>query len=294
MKNSNDSALYSLTFLIIILSIVVTATGVFYTNGGKAFEVINQYGDIVKMYGDGIYAHDSYFKAPIFRGSDFTILFLAVPLLIAATIIDIKKKTLKQRLFLTSVISIFAYYSISIVFGVMYNSLHLLYIALFSACFFAMIVAMSGINYKEVEQSMTQVLPYKGIYVFLALTGAALLVAWLPDIIGALLNNRSLALIEVYTTEITYVLDMGIISPMAFICLHLLKKRNGMGYVLFEMLLTVCIIIGIMLLVQTIFQLSAGIDIPLPALITKVGSFVMLALFALYFNIRFMRAMNEQ
>lgn len=293
MVNTNNKALHSLAFLMVILSIAVTATGAFYTTGGDAFEVTNQYGDIVKMYGDGIYAHDSYFRAPIFRGSDVTILFVAVPLLIAALILDIKRTSLKSRLFLTSVISIFTYYSTSIAFGVTYNSLHLLYIVLFSVSFFALIVAMTGINYKEVAKSMTNALPYRGIYTFLVLTAVALFVAWLPDIISALLANQPLGMIEVYTTEITYVLDMGIISPLALICLYLLKNRNGMGYVLLFMLLTVCLIIGIMLPVQTLFQLSAGIHLPLPALITKDVSFVVLAVVALYFNIRFIKSMNN-
>lgn len=294
MKKSSNKALYTLTFMIVILSIVITAIGVFYTTGSKAFEVANQYGDTVRMYGDGIYAHDSYFRAPIFRGSDFTILFVAVPLLIISLLLNIKKTSLKRRLFLTSIISVFTYYSASIVFGVTYNSLHLVYIALFSASFFALIAAMMRIDCKEVEKSMTQALPYKGIYVFLIFTGVALFGAWLPDIISALVANRSLALIEVYTTEVSYVLDMGIISPMALLCLHLLKKRNGMGYLLLSMLLTICLVMGMMLPIQTVFQLSAGIDIPLPALISKVGSFVILALFALYFKIRFMRAIREQ
>jgi hypothetical protein len=280
--------------MVVVLAIAVTSIGVFYTTGGEPFEVTNQYGDIVKMYGDGIYAHDSFFRAPIFRGSDSTILFAAVPLLIVALILDIKRTSLKSRLFLTSVISVFTYYSTSITFGVTYNSLLLLYISFFSVSFFALIVAMTGINYKAVEKSMTNVsLPYKGIYTFLVLTAVALFVAWLPDIINALLADQPLAMIEVYTTEITYGLDMGIMSPMALICLYLLKNRNGMGYVLLFMLLTICVIIGIMLPIQTLFQLSAGIYLPIPALITKNVSFVILAIFALYFNIRSIKSMNN-
>jgi hypothetical protein len=291
---SNNKILYTLAFVILILSSIITALGVFYSNGGKSFEVMNQYGDVVKMYGDGIYAHDSYFRAPIFRGTDFSILILAIPLLIITTLMNMKKNTLKRRLVLTSVIFIFTYYSVSIVFGVNYNSLHLLYTALFSASFFALIIAMTGLNYKEVEKSITKKLPYKGIYIFLALIGVALFAAWLPDIISAMIANSSLALIEVYTTEITYVLDMGIISPMALICLYLVTKRNGMGFVLLHMLLSICMIIGVMLPIQTIFQVTAGIVIPLPVLITKVGSFVVLAIFAVYFNFRMIRSIKEQ
>ncbi|MGH4140066.1 hypothetical protein [Clostridium sp.] len=65
-----------------------------------------------------------------------------------------------------------------------------------------------------------------------------------------------------------------------------MKKRRGMGYVLLVMLLTLCIVIGIMIPIQTAFQISAGIELPLVAIVTKGASFVVLALFALYFNIK--------
>ena len=41
-----------------------------------------------------------------------------------------------------------------------------------------------------------------------------------------------------------------------------------------------------MLPIQTIFQLAAGISIPIPALITKVFIFVLLAVFAVFFDYR--------
>jgi hypothetical protein len=289
LSRNNSMSLYIVTFIIIVLSIVTTLVGLLYTTGGKAFDFVNQYGDMVKIYGDGLYAHDSYFMAPIFRGTDFTIICFAIPSLIIELILDAKKKTLRNRLFLTSVISIFTYYSASIAFGVTYNILHLIYIALFSASLFGLIIAMGSLDKKLVAESVRDKLPFKGIYVFLALTGIALIVAWLPDIINSLVAGRSLELIEVYTTAVTYILDMGVIGPVALICLYQLKKRNGMGYILLEMLLTVCIIVGVMLPIQTVFQVSAGIELPLAALITKVASFVVLAFFALYFNIKFLK-----
>jgi hypothetical protein len=293
MSKSNHKTLHIITFLIIVLGTLTSAVGLLYTTGGKAYDFVNQYGDKVKIYGDGLYAHDSYFMAPIFRGTDFTIISLVIPMLIVALILDIKKNTLKTRLFLMSVISILTYYSASIAFGVTYNMMHLVYIALFSTSLFGLIIAMGSLDKKQVAKSMGGALPYKEIYIFLALTGIALIVAWLPDIINSLVTGRSLELIEVYTTAITYVLDMGIIGPVALICLFQLKKRSGMGYILLAMLLTVSMVIGIMLPIQTVFQVSAGVEIPLAAIITKAGSFVILAIFALYFNIRFFKNMKS-
>jgi hypothetical protein len=289
MSRNKDKSLHLLTLLIIVLSIITSAVGLLYTTGGKTYDFVNQYGDTVKIYGDGLYAHDSYFMAPIFRGTDFTILFIAIPILITALILDIKRKGLKYRIFLMSVISLFTYYSVSIALGVTYNILHLIYIALFSSSFFGLIIAISTIDKEQVENSMGDKLSVKGIYVFLLLTGISLIVAWLPDIIKSLALGRSLELIEVYTTQITYVLDMGIIAPAALICLYELKKQRGIGYILLPLLLMVCTIIGIMLPIQTVFQIKAGIFLPVGVIVTKVSIFTVLAFFAIYFNIKFHR-----
>ena len=48
------------------------------------------------------------------------------------------------------------------------------------------------------------------------------------------------------------------------------------------MILRVCIAVGVMLPIQTIFQLAAGISIPIPALATKVFIFVLLSVFAVF------------
>lgn len=286
MRIQRNKSLYILTGFMIALGIVITALGLFYTTGGTPFYFINQFGDTVKIYGDGIYAADSYFRAPIFKGTDFAILFVAIPLLVISLVLDIKKGTIKSRMFLMSVITIITYYSTSIAIGVSYNNLHLLYITLLAVSFFGFIIAIGSIDRKILEESISINIPCKGIYTFLIVTGIVLIVAWIPDIVTALIANRSLAMIEVYTTEITYVLDMGIMGPSAILCIFLLKKRKGLGYIILSSLLTFSCIMGILLPIQTVFQLMAGIELPLPVIITKVFSFVLLALFALYYNIK--------
>ena len=275
-----------LVICIISVLIIITVVGIGSFNIDKSYIISNQYGNDVKIFGSGIYAHDSYFKAPIFIGSDFTMLFLVVPMAIITLINEIKKRTIKSKLALISVVGTILYYSTSIVFGVTYNALHLAYIALFSSTFFAFIILLKSIRIDELRRMQKWILPSRGLSIFLILTGIALFVAWLPDIFTSLVNKESLALIEVYTTEITYVLDMGIISPTIFICLYLLKKKDGMGDVLLAIILNLCSVIGIMLPVQSVFQKLAGIEIPIQALITKLGIFVVLASVALYFNIR--------
>jgi uncharacterized membrane protein len=277
---------YFLVVVMLILALFVSGTGLFSKSGGTSRTVVNAYGDTIKLYGEGIYRYDSFFRAPIFRGTDFTIFFLVCPLLLAVLVLDVRRRTNRTRLLLLSMTGCVLYYATNIAFGVAYNSFHLVYIALLSSSFFALAAGVFHLDLPSLESASKGTLPLNGLTVFLSLTGLALFVAWLPDILTALKANRPLLLIEQYTTEVTYVLDMGIIAPACLLCVYLLHKKKALGYVLLDFLLTLCVVVGIMLPVQTIFQITAGIPLPLPVLLTKVGSFCALALFAFYFRIK--------
>jgi hypothetical protein len=276
--------------LLLLLTLLVTTCGICSFSTAHTYDTVNQYGKTIKMWGAGIYAHDSYFKAPIFIGSDFTILIFVIPM---ATLTFIKaKKTQSVEQFIRSfeVFCLLLYYSASLALGVTYNYLHLAYIALFSLCFFGVWLMLIELHTLEVRQGKVCLYPFtKGMKIFLLMAGISLFVAWLPDIIASIINKTSLDLIEVYTTEITYVLDMGIISPLMFITYHQIKHGKFIGYVLIRMIFKVCMIIGIMLPIQSVFQMLAGVLIPLPALITKVLIFVLLAAFAAFFEYRLKR-----
>ena len=281
---NNRAFVISNIFLIVFL-LIITISGVCSFNTANTYEITNQYGDTVKMWGYGVYTHDSFFKAPIFIGSDFTILLFIVPLAIFTFIKTIKNTTAENYIYSFGVLGALLYYSSSLAFGVTYNILHLLYIALFGLCFFGvgfLFVKLHGLSIcKNKVCTYTFTL---GMKIFLIVAGVSLFVAWLPDIVTSIINGTSLELIEVYTTEITYVLDMGIVSPLMFITYYLLKMNSFVGYVLLRMILKICMVVGIMLPLQTVFQLMAGISVPIPALCTKVLIFVMLAGFALYFE----------
>ncbi len=268
-----------LSIITILILAIVSIAGVLSLDFSKSYEVVNQYGDSVKIYGNGIYAHDSYLKAPIYIGTDFAILLVVVPLFVCSFIRNKKNRTQKTKLNLLSIYSAALYYAASISFGVTYNRLHLLYIALFSCTLFGVFSLARKIDTKELSYVTT-----KGTSIFLVLTGVALIAAWMPDIIPTIFTEKSLSLIEVYTTEITYVLDMGIIGPLCFVCLYLLRKKDELGTVLLGVLLKCCIVVGIMMIPQTICQIISGYETTLPILITKSGSFVLLGGFALYFN----------
>lgn len=285
--NDTKKIFGAMNVLTMLLVAVVTVTGVLSFSTSHSYEVVNQYGDSVKMWGCGIYKNDSFFKAPLYVGTDLTILLLVVPLSIWSFVRQRKEQSIESLIGCFGNLSLLLYYSASLAFGVTYNKLHLLYILLFSICLFSVCMLMSRFQTLGAKHEKVCTYPVtKGIKAFLPVSGISLFVAWLPNIITALAKGRPLELIEVYTTEVTYVLDMGIISPLMFIAFFLVRKGSFIGYVLLRMILRVCIYIGIILPVQTVFQLLAGVDLPIPALITKVGIFVALAFFAALFEHR--------
>ena len=77
------------------------------------------------------------------------------------------------------------------------------------------------------------------------------------------------------------------------VCLYLLKKNDGLGVILLAVLLKLCIIVGIMIIPQSICQAISGVELPLPALLTKALSFVALGGFAFYFNHRMYQEITD-
>lgn len=272
----------------IILLLITSISGILSLSFSHSYEIVNQYGDSVSVYGYGIYAHDSYFKAPLSIGADITMLVCGIPMFLHTWLRYCKTNSSSDKLKLISLYATALYYSASICFGVTYNKLVLVYILLFACCLFGMFSHISTI-------SVSKAVPLtKGLKAFLILSGIALFVAWLPDIIPTLLKDTTLPLIEVYTTEITYVLDMGIISPLCIATIYLLHHNKPLGALILACILKACIFVGIMMFPQTICQMLSGIVIPLPALLTKSASFILLGGFACYFNHRLYKGVETK
>lgn len=277
-----------LAVITIILLCITTISGIFSLDFSHSHNFINQYGQKVTLYGYGIYAFDTYFKAPISIGTDVCILFVLVPLFVLDYIKYRVKNDVVSELKLITVYAVSFYYAASMAFGVTYNRLFLIYLLLFSCSLFGMFAHIRQIRWNRFV-SIT-----KGAKVFLVCCGLALIVAWLPDVIPSLVNSGTLSQIGVYTTEITYVLDMGIISPLCFVCIYLSMQKNPLGTLIYAILLKACMIVGIMMIPQTVCQIASGIELPIPALVTKSMSFILLGGCAIYLNQNLYRRLNNE
>ncbi len=285
-------SLVVLSILTGLLALVQSAVGLFTQGGSGPFNFTTLHGETVQMWGRGIYFYDTYFKAPIFRGTDAVTLFLVLPLLAVAIGWYLRRGSLRAQLFLAGILSSLVYDSASVVLGTAYNNLFLEYIAYFGASVFALGLALASIDLQELASRISAKLPRRGMAVLLVVAGAAVLFAWLSDIINWM-QPGAVPGITSYTTEVTYAIDLALIAPLCFLTAVLILRRAAAGYLTGAILLILLTVIGVVVSVQTVFQLGAGIALAPGVIVGKTASFAILALFALWLVIRLIRSVSS-
>lgn len=280
-----NTLLNLLSYSTAALSFITAAAGLFYTTGGGSFAVQNIYGQHVELFGDGIYAYNSIMKAATFKGTDMAVLFM-IPLLLITTVL--KEKSVKAEFLQTGLLSSFLYYAASLAFGVSYNRLFSVYLLLFSASLFAFIFSLSNlIGSDNISGALLNRKLY-GTALYMIIAGCSVLV-WLTFIIPSIISVKPISNIEIYTTEPTFIFDLGIIFPVAVTCGFMLFKRKILGYKLTPVLLTLITMVGLCVICQTLVQLKVGIVIPLPQIIGMVATFVALGAISIILNVKFLR-----
>ena len=279
-----------LSIVILVCAIISASVGLFWDDGGSTYFLENVNGETVELFGNGLYATESLFKTPINKGTDAIILFVVVPIFLITTLL-LKKDNKKTKLLHLGLVGCFLYYSASISFGVSYNILFLVYIILFSASLFQLIISIVEIDKGKYDEEVISALPHKGLVIYLVLAGMSVFV-WLIEIITSIVSRMPPSIIGMNTTEPTFVIDIGIIAPTCFLTAILVYKRKQLGYILSVVLLTINSAIGIIVLSQTIFQKMYGVIISIEEFIPYVMVFVIMSIVATTFNIKILKLIN--
>ncbi|HET9587294.1 MAG TPA: hypothetical protein VFO91_00775 [Anaerolineales bacterium] len=286
-----SKAVILLAWLVALLSIVYASIGLFLQEAGSPFTFTTIRGTTVEIYGQGLYRYDSAFKAPILRGTDAVTLFICVPVLLIAVLLY-RRGSLRGGLLLTSILAYFLYNSASLAFGAAYNNLLLVYIVSFSASLFGFILAFDSIDLQALARHTSARFPRRGIAIFLFLAGLSLIV-WLLDIVSALAAGTVPPNLGPYTTEATYVIDLGIIFPTAFLAGVLVWRRASLGTLLACILMTLNASIGLVVASQSIMQALEGIVLTPSEFAAYVAPFVTLSLIATWLVILLFRSISS-
>lgn len=274
-----------LTAIAAVSTIISALFGLLYTYGGEYRTVTNIYGNKIILYGDGIYANNSLLKVGATKGTDIVMLLISVLLLFF--VIFLEKKSYINLLHI-GLLSCVLYSTTCLIMGVSFNSLFLLYLIQFSSTLFAFILALSSLFKSDIFKEEIYEKKLRGIATFLIVGGCSVLV-WLTFIIPAIVNGTPSEFIEVYTTEPTFVIDLGIIFPMCIYTAMSLLKKKKIAYILASLLLTLITCVGFCVIAQTIMQTKLGIVLNAGQLIGLVLSFVILGVIAIILNYKLVK-----
>jgi len=287
-----QSALNWLIPLIAILAVIIAGVGLFSQGGNGPFSFTTIYNDTVEIYGQGIYSHDSSFVAALFKGTDAITLFVDIPLLLVGYWLY-RRGSLRGSIFMTGVLTYFLYIGVTYTFSVIFNSLFLVYTALFSASLFATLIAFTTFDTQSLASKVNPGLPHRGMAIFMFGAGLGTLMLWLSELIGPLLAGQAPANLGPYTTMFTHGFDSAVITPATVVTGVYLLRRKPLGYLLAAPLLILCTNIGVVVIAQTVSQTLAGFVFPIGVYIGMIGSWIVMGAFAIGLAVQFFRNLSE-
>ncbi|MBN1836806.1 MAG: hypothetical protein JW820_13205 [Spirochaetales bacterium] len=279
-------AAFWLCILIAVMAASAAATGLFWENGSGPSTFATLRGETARMFGRGLYRYDSLFSGANYRGQDAVTLFLGVPLLVLGNV-SYRRGSLKGGLLLSGILAFFLYAYASMALGAAYNPLFLLYVALLSAGFFALILTLGSIG--TLPSAVVERLPRLGPALFMFAGGAVTLFVWLAPLVGSTISGRPPQLLDSYATLVTHALDLGIITPATFVVGALILRRSSRGYTLAFPLLGIIIMLLPTIILGTASQLRAGITYGVGEIVGPITGFALLGALAVWVLVAILR-----
>ena len=220
-----------LVLTIVLLSAVACLAGLFAGGGEGAttFETIR--GEVVDIYGEGLYRYDSVSVTAQGKASDLVTLILGIPLLLAALYLR-NKGSFRGELLLTGALGFFLYTYMSYSFLWNYNPFFIVYVILMSCSLYAFILSLMSINLAVLPSRFGEKLPVKFLGGFQIFLGVGIGLMWLGKLAPTFTNDVAPAGLEHYTTLVIQGMDLGFVVPTAILSGVLLLQRKPFGYLL--------------------------------------------------------------
>jgi len=256
---THSKILVGLVFLIVILAGVASLTGIISNDEMGLKEVTSVHGEVIELYGRGIYHNMSADVAVQGIGQDYVTFFLAIPLLIFG-LFKALKGMLRWRLFLAGVLGyFFVNYWFYTAMG-MYNALFLIYVSLMGLTFFGLSIVLFGIDLNTIKDKFSSKTPFKLSGIFLIVNVSMIALLWLQVVVPPLLDGTIIPKeVQHYTTLIVQGFDLGLLLPLCIVTAVLFLKRNPLGFMLAPVYLVFLSILMTALLAKLIAMSIVGV-----------------------------------
>ena len=226
----HGSALVWLLSATVVLALFAAGTGLFLETPGTPFEFTNHRGETVTINGHGLYFYDTVSFAAQEQANDLITLVVGLPALIVSAVFALRG-SLRGRLVLAGTIGFFLYTYLSMSMLASYNSLFLVYVALFAVTLYAFILCLMSFDIGELPARFSPRLPRAWVSGLLFSVGGFLFIAWMGRIVVPLLRHTTPPL-DNTTTLVIQAMDLALIVPLAILSGVLLLRRSPCGYLL--------------------------------------------------------------
>ena len=246
---------------IVILGAVCCLTALIDSPGAKfAFTSIT--GEVIDVYGEGLYKNNSVSGASQAIAQDIVTLILGIPLLIISLVL-FNKRSLKGLFMLTGMLGYFLYTYASYSFLLFYNYFFIIYVTIMSISFFAFIMCFNKIMKTDLCACFKNKFNNKTIGCYMLFIAIALFLMWMGRIIPPLINNSTTDGLEHYTTLIIQAMDLGFIVPVCALAGVLTIRKNIFGYILSSIITFKGVALTTALSAMIIGQIINGINVSL-------------------------------
>jgi hypothetical protein len=220
-------------------------------------------GVVVTLYGEGLYEFDTLLVGAGNRGQDLVILLVEVPVLLLC-VRWYRRGSLAASLALPGVLAFFVYFSASLTFATAQNRMFVVYVAMLAVALFALVLAVMPLDAGVVKEAFPPRPSRAALATYLFAVAAALILAWLPDLLGVTFSGEVARLVGPYTSSVTHALDLGLVVPVVCLAAAQLVRGAPVGYLLAVLILVLNVCIGVLLLGAGFAQLVADVALPPP------------------------------
>lgn len=220
-----------LSGIILVLALFATCMGLFYQTGGAPYTFTTLRGEEVTIVGSGLYRLEMVSHQAQVVAQDAVTLLLAIPAL-AVGLVLANRGSMRGRVLLGGMLFYFLYTYASMSFIAEFNPLFLVYVALFSASLFGLILLVMGIRPEELMKNILPGYPARGLSIFSFFASGTILLMWLNRILTALIKNVPPIDMGTSPTLVIQALDLGVVVPLGLLTGFLLWKRQPWGYML--------------------------------------------------------------
>jgi hypothetical protein len=281
----NKQLITSLVILIVIISAVASLVGIFSSSGAGQRTIESVRGQIVTLYGQGLYKDMSADVAIQGVAQDWVTLFLGIPMLLVGLYFA-RNGSLRGRLVLSGAIGYFLVTYLFYMTMAMYNQMFLAYIGLLGLSFFALAFSLFSFDLEQLRKSITNEKLFKYVGYFLMSNSILIAMLWLSIILPAFIKGVVPNQVEHYTTLIVQGFDLGLLLPICFVSGWLAVRKNIYGYLYVIVNLILLVILMTALVSKIVFMANAGQNvIPVVFIIPVIDLLAIIFSFLLIRNI---------